>query len=93
MENSNPRVFESAEARPCHPEDELDDVHDYIDSREIFGELKISASGMQVRQRNLVCSAGVRVDPSGLVANAASENGHRQSNGLTLKKNSPQFSV
>lgn len=38
MDNANPVIFESASARPFCPEDELDDIHDEIDSREIFGE-------------------------------------------------------
>ena len=38
MENANPVIFESASARPFCPEDEIDDVHDEIDSREVFGE-------------------------------------------------------
>lgn len=38
MENENPVIFESVSARPYRPEDEIDDIHDDIDSREIFGE-------------------------------------------------------
>ena len=44
MENANPVVYASALARAVCPEDELDDVHDDIDSREIFGEVTSSAS-------------------------------------------------
>lgn len=38
MDNVNPTIFESAGERPCCAEDELDEVHDPIDSREIFGQ-------------------------------------------------------
>ena len=38
MDNANPLVFESAGVRPYCPEDDLDNVHDAIDSREVFGE-------------------------------------------------------
>ena len=42
MENLNPVIFESASARPSRPEDELDDIHDDIDTREVFGELTVN---------------------------------------------------
>ena len=38
MDNANPEVFESSKARPTLPEDTLDDVHDEIDAREVFGK-------------------------------------------------------
>ena len=47
MENSNPRIFESATTRLYHPGDELDSVHDYIDSREIFGELNAASGNLK----------------------------------------------
>ena len=40
MENENPLIFESVSERPIRPEDEMDDVHDDIDSREIFGKVR-----------------------------------------------------
>lgn len=37
MDNENPLVYESVGERPFRHEDELDDIHDEIDSREVFG--------------------------------------------------------
>lgn len=38
MENANPVIFQSISARPLCPEDQIDSVHDDIDSREVFGK-------------------------------------------------------
>ena len=38
MDNINPEVFESSKARPVLPDDTIDDVHDEIDAREVFGK-------------------------------------------------------
>ena len=38
MENENPMVYGSVGPRLIRLEDDLDDVHDDIDSREIFGQ-------------------------------------------------------
>ena len=51
MDNENPCVFESAGERPLRPEDGLDDVHDAIDSREIFG-MERKGGGERVIQCN-----------------------------------------
>ena len=37
MDNANPTIFESAGERPYCADDEVDEIHDPIDSREIFG--------------------------------------------------------
>ena len=42
IENVNPQVFEKAEARVVAPDEEDDSVRDEIDSREIFGKVRIA---------------------------------------------------
>ena len=48
MENANPVVYASVLPRVYCLEDELDDIHDDIDSREIFGEFGHRASYMKL---------------------------------------------
>lgn len=65
MENENPRVFESVSARPFRPEDELDDVHDYIDSREIFDlirHINDPEHPLTLEQLNVVQQGHIEVD-------------------------------
>ena len=53
MENANPRVFESVSTRPSCPEDEIEDVHDDIDTREIFGKAVVHISSWSLVSRTL----------------------------------------
>ncbi len=50
MENENPVVYESVEPRIFRLEDDLDEFHDDIDSREIFGQLYRSKCAQLVKE-------------------------------------------
>lgn len=65
IENVNPKVFECASARPLQDEDEVDEVHDCIDSREIFDlirHINDPEHPLSLEQLNVVQQGHIEVD-------------------------------
>ena len=49
IQNANPKVYEKLQLRTVTAEEEDDDVHDLIDSREIFDILFINSTKQNIR--------------------------------------------